>query len=84
VGERVQGFGLPGVVRHDCGRAVVRNVVRNMVNAGVPKRVVMKIAGHRTRAVFDRYDITGPADLQDAARKLNYTWGASRIEPRSR
>ena len=30
----------------------------------------MKITGHKTRAVFDRYDITSEEDLAEAARKL--------------
>ena len=30
----------------------------------------MKVTGHRTRAVFDRYHIVSPADLQDVARRL--------------
>ena len=36
-----------------------------------PDLVAMKLIGHRTRSVFDRYDITSPGDLREAARKLD-------------
>jgi len=30
----------------------------------------MEVTGHKTRAIFDRYHIVSPADLQEAARRL--------------
>jgi integrase len=58
--------GLAGRLPHDLRRSAIRNMVR----AGVPDTVSMRISGHRTRSTFDRYDTTSEADIREGLGRV--------------
>jgi integrase len=62
----VSAAGVPGLLFHDLRRSAVRNMVRR----GVPQKTAREISGHKTDAVFSRYNIVSEADIRDAARKI--------------
>lgn len=58
--------GVPGKIPHDFRRTAVRNLER----AGVPRSAAMKMVGHKTQSIYQRYAIADEGMLRDAAEKL--------------
>jgi hypothetical protein len=45
--------------------------VRNSYANDIPERVATQMTGHKTRSVFERYNIVSDGDLRDAAARLD-------------
>jgi integrase len=60
-----KAIGQPGLVPHDMRRSAIRNFRK----AGLSESDGMKLTGHKTRAVYDRYDIIDEEDSRQAMRR---------------
>lgn len=58
---------IPGVIPHDFRRTAIRNLARS----GVSEAIAMRLCGHETRSVFDRYNVVTGDDLREAVARLD-------------
>jgi integrase len=74
--EACERVGLAGLLFHDMRRSAVRNMKR----AGIQDVVAMKITRHKTRSVFDRYNIVDESDFSGSAEKLESYFAQRKTE----
>jgi hypothetical protein len=55
-----------------------------MERAGMPRNVAMGITGHRTEAVYRRYDIVSENDMKLAALRMDELFEAKRKDEKER
>ncbi len=55
-----------GLMPHDFRRSAARNLIK----AGVDRRTAMRITGHKTEEIFERYNIKTTEDVKEALLKV--------------
>lgn len=55
---------------HRLFHSLRRSAARNMSLQGIPEKVIMSIMGHKTRVMFDRYNIITESDQREYAKRL--------------
>ena len=55
---------------HRMFHSLRRSAARNMSLQGIPEKVIMSIMGHKTRVMFDRYNIVTEADQRPFIERL--------------
>jgi integrase len=58
--------GVPGLLFHD----LRRSAVKNMEDAGIPRKTAMQITGHKTESIYRRYHIVSERDIREVGSKM--------------
>jgi integrase len=57
-----------------------RSAARNLIKAGIDRRTAMKITGHKTESIFERYNIKTTEDVAEALIKVGQFKTAEVVE----
>jgi hypothetical protein len=63
-----------GLLRHSSANTTLIHYIKEVPEVaanGMAQWIALDVSGHKTRAVFDRYNIVNEHDLRDAAQKLS-------------